>query len=213
MGKLAALTVVLLISLAGVASAATPKSYVLKHPNREHCKADYVKKVETVKVREHHKTVKVKETLCVTTPTTTSVSASEITVSPGLNPPGRTYFTVSASVFAGNIRLLGSPITYTITDATTGRTVSSFTEAATAPGTCAVSLRDNAQGTVKTYTGEAVAYTINSYMGEVVARYEGCPLAPVSMPAADVAVFTGSFPGYSIGAEIAAPSVSKQEPF
>jgi hypothetical protein len=49
----------------GVAAAKPVKQYVLRHPKREHCKAHYVKKAETVKKREHDRTVKVHETLCV----------------------------------------------------------------------------------------------------------------------------------------------------
>ncbi len=47
------------------AQAAPVKQYVLKHPKREHCRAHYVKKVERVKKREHGRTVKVRETVCV----------------------------------------------------------------------------------------------------------------------------------------------------
>jgi len=52
-------------TLAASAAAAPAEQYVLKHPRHEHCKAHYVKKVEQVKVRVHHKTVRVKETVCV----------------------------------------------------------------------------------------------------------------------------------------------------
>jgi hypothetical protein len=41
------------------------KQYVLKHPKHEHCKAHYTRKVEKVKVREHGRMVKVRETFCV----------------------------------------------------------------------------------------------------------------------------------------------------
>lgn len=41
--------------------AATPKSYVLKHPKREHCKAHYTKKTRVVKKHRH----KVKQTVCL----------------------------------------------------------------------------------------------------------------------------------------------------
>lgn len=50
--------------VSAVAQAAT-KQYVLPHPSREHCRAHYVKKVETVKKRGQHKTTRVRETFCV----------------------------------------------------------------------------------------------------------------------------------------------------
>jgi hypothetical protein len=40
---------------------ATTKQYVLPHPKREHCRAHYVKRVETYKLHGH----KVKGTYCV----------------------------------------------------------------------------------------------------------------------------------------------------
>ena len=41
------------------------KQYVLKHPKREHCKAHYIKKSETVKTRVHGRTERLHETVCV----------------------------------------------------------------------------------------------------------------------------------------------------
>lgn len=184
-----------------VASAAPARSYVLKHPKREHCRAHYVRTVKHAKVDGK----RVQQVWCVYSPpkpvsptlapTETSVSASETTLSPGLNPAERyTYFTVSGGISAGNMQLVGLPITYTITDATTGQMVGSFTGLSNVYAVCAVVPRDNAQDTIVTYTGETVA------------PYSGCALAPTSMPAADVHMFTGSFAGNSTYA----PSVSKQ---
>jgi len=196
------------LTLPAVASASTGKQYVLPHPGRERCKAHYVKKVERVKVHKHHKTVEVKQTFCAytpppqdtMTPTTTFVSASEATRSAGLEPAEQhVYFRVSGSILAGNMQVVGLPITYTITDATTGQMVGSFTGLSNAYASCTVVLRANAQDTIKTYTGEAVG----------PAPYRPCALAPTSMPTGDVAVFTGSFAGNSTYA----PSVSKQESF
>jgi len=51
--------------LPAAAFAGTGKQYVLPHPGRERCKVHYVKKVERVKRREHHRTVKARETFCI----------------------------------------------------------------------------------------------------------------------------------------------------
>ncbi len=53
------------LSVCGAAQASTVKQYVLRHPKHEHCKAHYVKKIETVKKREHGRAVKLRETVCV----------------------------------------------------------------------------------------------------------------------------------------------------
>jgi hypothetical protein len=56
---------VLATLLVPAVAQATTKQYVLPHPKREHCRVHYVKKVERVKRREHHRTVKVRETFCI----------------------------------------------------------------------------------------------------------------------------------------------------
>ncbi len=65
---LALLTAVGVVLAASATAAATTKEYVLKHPKREHCKSHYVEKHKTVhrKVKGH--TVKVRETVCVSSP-------------------------------------------------------------------------------------------------------------------------------------------------
>jgi hypothetical protein len=50
------------LALTGTAGA---KQYILKHPKREYCKAQYVRKVEHVKRREHGRIVKVRRVACV----------------------------------------------------------------------------------------------------------------------------------------------------
>jgi hypothetical protein len=62
---IASVLAVLATLLVPAVAQATTKQYVLPHPKREHCRAHYVKKVERVKVREHGRTVKVRETVCV----------------------------------------------------------------------------------------------------------------------------------------------------
>ena len=61
------LVLLVLLTFAAPTSASTKpaKRYVLKHPKHEHCKAHYVKKIETVKKREHSRAVKLRETVCV----------------------------------------------------------------------------------------------------------------------------------------------------
>jgi hypothetical protein len=54
-----------LLALAASAWATAPKQYLLKHPKHEHCKANYVKKTESVKKHVHGNTEKVRETFCV----------------------------------------------------------------------------------------------------------------------------------------------------
>ena len=41
------------LAVQGVAAASPPKQYLLKHPSRQHCKAHYVKRSKTVKVKSH----------------------------------------------------------------------------------------------------------------------------------------------------------------
>jgi hypothetical protein len=60
--------------VAGIAWGSQPafassNQYVLKHPQRERCKSHYVKRVAWVRVRVKTKTKRVRETLCVHTPT------------------------------------------------------------------------------------------------------------------------------------------------
>jgi hypothetical protein len=193
---LSASLVLAVLAFPAVASA-TVKQYVLRHPKREHCKAHYVRTVKHAKV--HGK--RVQQVWCVYTPpkpvlapTETSVSASGVSSTPPGPAEEPAHFTVSGGISAGNMALVGLPIIYTITDATTGQTVGSFTGLSNSYASCAVVLHENEQGTTVTYIGEAVT------------PYAGCALAPVSMPAADTPLFAGSFAGNSTYA----PSVSKQ---
>jgi hypothetical protein len=76
----------LLIALAvsAVARAAT-KQYVLPHPSREHCRAHYIKKAETVKKRARNKTTTVRETFCVYV--APKLEASPVTPAPTVPAP------------------------------------------------------------------------------------------------------------------------------
>lgn len=61
----ASVLAVLVTLLTPAVAQATTKQYVLKHPKHEHCRAHYTRKVERVKKREHGRTVKVRQTVCV----------------------------------------------------------------------------------------------------------------------------------------------------
>ncbi len=85
----------LFFAFGGTAIAA--KQYVLKHPKHEHCKAHYVKKVETVRVRkaersvEFGRIVKIRETFCVyvapkTAPAPPTPPAPVATPAPPIEP-------------------------------------------------------------------------------------------------------------------------------
>jgi len=190
------------------ALAGTAKQYVLKHPTREHCKAHYTRKVETVKVREHHKTVKVKETFCVyvapkptptptlapptPTPTPTPLPAFPAPPVASLIPTAitinafqgtlltTTYIDVTANLFGGTLKL-SAPVTFTMTDTTTGQAVGSFVE--TSNSTCTVVVTSTASD--QTFTGEAVV------------PFAGCALTSVSAPLADTVTLAVSFAGNS----------------
>lgn len=78
-----AVAVAVSLAFAGTAQATPVKQYVLKHPKHEHCRAHYTRKVETVQKREHGRTVKVKETVCVDVP----LKAPAKAVAPAPNTP------------------------------------------------------------------------------------------------------------------------------
>lgn len=164
------------LAIPAAASAATGKQYLLPHPKRERCKANYVKKVERG------------ETWCVRlTPTTIGVSAT----SEFSGGPTGTYVTVSADIWTGTHghegkELVGLPVRVTITDATTGAFAGSFPGVSNTFAFCTLVTSFNEQLTVKTFTGEAVT------------PHPACALAaPVSMPAADLDRFGVSFAGNS----------------
>ena len=150
MNKLIAVFAVAAVSLA-VPAGASAQQYVLKHPKREHCRVHYVRKVETVKVHGR----KVKETVCVyhapAAPVTPPAPAPEPT-SPPASAPALTstftllsapllggyydgqstgepsYFAVEGTIGAvGGADLIGTPITFAITNQSSGQTLGSFT--------------------------------------------------------------------------------------
>ena len=130
------------------------------------------------------------------TPTSMSLIASFSSTD---SYPYVTYYDVSAGIdYDIGHQLIGEPITYTIMDATTRRKVGSFAGTSNLYATCTVVASLNyPQDTVETLTGQAVV------------PYSGCPLAAVSLPAADTALLTVSFAGNSTYA----PSVSDPTAF
>lgn len=85
-------------------SASAPKHYVLKHPQREHCKAHYVKRVEIVKKRSHRRLEKVHEALCINVPpqnVTTPASTPTTTITPTGPAPFATTTFLDASEAKG----------------------------------------------------------------------------------------------------------------
>ena len=79
----AAAALAMCLLLQGVAAASPARQYLLKHPARQHCKAHYVKRSKTVKVKSHGRTKKIKETFCV------RVAGYEkpVVLTPVLKPP------------------------------------------------------------------------------------------------------------------------------
>jgi hypothetical protein len=148
-------------------TGASAASYVLKHPNREHCKAHYVKKIE------HGKT------WCLTP---TFISGVTISGNGG-------QFTVQAFLYSGTkghegARLLRQPVRFTITDGTTGQRLGSFT--GTSFATCSLRHTYNEQATVETFVGEEIP----PYQACGLA-------APISISVADDRLFGVSFAGNS----------------
>jgi len=72
------------LAVQGVAAASPVRQYLLKHPSRQRCRAHYVKRTKTVKVKSHGSTRKVKETFCVYH---SNGSGSPLTLKPVLLPP------------------------------------------------------------------------------------------------------------------------------
>jgi hypothetical protein len=192
-----------------LATAGGSQEAALHHPSYQikagaNCRTDYVRQVRHVKKHKHGKTVRVRQVWCVykapntppapaLTPTSTGVNAnfeSNLTM---------TWLDVSGSIYYGSgTQLVGQPITYTITDGTTGQTIGTFSGTSNAYATCTVVATLNyPQDTTETFTGQAVA------------PYSGCALGSVSLPAADTPLFSGAFGGTSTYA----PSVSMQELF
>jgi hypothetical protein len=167
---------VLALTAPAASLAATHPSYQPKKGRA--CRAGYAKQVRHV--RKHGR--RVREVWCVhktpsrpqPLPTITSAAADFM----------GGYFDVSASIFYGSgTQLVGQPVMFTITDATTGQTVATFPGTSNAYATCTITYTVDAQANVQTFTGQAVA------------PYQACALGTVSMPASDVALLSASFAG------------------
>jgi hypothetical protein len=214
MNKLiAALAVLVVLALPATASA----QYLLKHPKHEHCRAHYIKRVEKVRHRRETFCVHVtpKPQIPVSEPVPAPEAAPPATPAPlpasappapepapslpatitvisatGLALPGDPYFfSVSGSIkVLGGSDLIGTSITYTLTNESTGQSLASFTEPSDPLQPCAIVYI--VEGNTQTLKGEAIAFPPQS----------ACPLATVSLPTGQIAELTGSFAGSSTDA-------------
>jgi hypothetical protein len=117
-------------------------------------------------------------------------------MNPGTYEPP--YILISGVVYSDGVPVaVGESITYTITDATTGGQIGTFTGVVNGYKECSVTFSLDSSHTMMTYVGQAVT------------PYQGCALSPVSAPAADVLVFSGAYGGDASFA----PSMSAQQPF
>lgn len=217
------LSIVTAVVLALPASAvAAPRSYFPKPHHR--CRTHYVRRLVKVAERKHGRTVVVRRAECAyvgtrpstlsttssipstpglpatpTTPTTPTIPAATgvvpTTTSVSIHKSMTTWFSVSGSVFSGGQELFAKPLTYTVTDATTGHQVATFGGPSGSYSSCTVVY--SISGGVKTYTGQPVPPMV------------GCNLTSFSMPASDAAVVTATFAGDSTYA----PSTSSQATF
>jgi hypothetical protein len=90
------------------------KQYVLKHPKHGHCRKNYWKRVETVKKREHHKTVKVKEAFCVyITPKETAAKAPATTTPTHSSPTPVGLVTLHAHLDPSFVQSATNPLAVT----------------------------------------------------------------------------------------------------
>lgn len=196
------------------ASASAVKRYMLKHPKRDHCRAHYVRKVEKVKKRERGKTIRAEETFCVyqapkptSTPTPSPTPSPAPTPAPPLtptitvviakesgSPEGLNFFSVDASVIANDTNVIGVPITYTLTNESTGQALASFTELTPIEACAIVYTLEKGQ---QKFRGEGVG----------VPPRPACHLGTVNIPEGQTLVLTGSFAGNSTYA----PSVSEPQ--
>jgi hypothetical protein len=199
-GACAILAVFAAFALPAGASAANERSYILKHPKRERCKAHYARRVKRAKV--HDKSVR--RVWCVyarrkanfgPTPTFTFVTALERGGVLAEQPP---YETVSAAVdtYGGGLgnRLLGVPVTVTLANHATGAALGSFTEISYA-APCTIVPQLSARSWVLT--------------GQAAATYPGCPITAVTAPAAQGISILDTFAGNARYA----PSKSKAKLF
>ena len=202
---------VIAMAVPAVAQAA-PKSYLLAHPKREHCRAHYVKKLERVKKREHGKTTYVKETFCVyraPTPASTPEEAAApapatpskiATVTIGFvantyGKPGPYHLQVSGVVSAiGGHDLIGEPILYKLENSSTGQVLTTFTEPSNPTFPCAIV--PQFEEPTQTFTGEA--------FGQEPACFAGRFQAPTGQYVRVVASYAGS--------ETYEPSTSSEPP-
>ncbi len=175
------------------AAALAGKTYVLKHPKREHCEPHYVKTVERVSRRESQRGGKVTETLCVYVKPPVPIPprdriATVTTVYTVAEYNGGSYVWVRGTVRAGS-KELHVPITFTISRA--DGPAGSFIWRSGVHEACSIELETSESA--ETAWGA-------SPQGE---SEEGCPLRPITVGEFGI---TGSFAGNSTYG----PSVSKE---
>lgn len=212
--KLTIAAVAMTFATVGSAAIASTGPARYQPRNGARCRPGYTRQIKRVIEHQHGKRIVVKQVWCVRkpapvpppvpTPTApaptppspmpTSTFANANFESTFAAPPYQSWFDVSGSIFYGSgTELKGQPITFTITDATTGQTVATF------------------PGTSNGYATCTIAYTANNqtqtFSGQAVAPYQACALpGTVAVPASDVAVLSASFAGNSTFA----PSSSTQ---
>lgn len=111
-------------------------------------------------------------------PTSTNVNVDQETSLSGT----QTYAVLSVSVDAGATQVRGLPITFTVSDGTTGRRLATFSGTSNLLKFCTIVYSLNGADTM-------------TFSGRAVAPYAACSLGSVSVPAADAAVITAKFAG------------------
>jgi hypothetical protein len=169
-------------------ASATATAHYFPKP-RQQCRAGYVRRTVKVTQRKHRHTVTVKRAECVRTPTPPKPhlipTTSFVDTSSALTTGSTVWFYLAGSVYAGGHEVVGLPITYTVTDATTRQTVGTFTGTSNRYALCTIATSVNPADIGQSFTGQAVA------------PYPACSLESISMPAADTPVVTASFAGNS----------------
>jgi hypothetical protein len=164
-------------------ASAASRSYLLRHPTHERCKAHYVRSLKAARV--HGKLVR--QVWCVykssLDPTSISVSVGTYGGADTGLPP---FLAISADIWSSRhvgsgSELRGLPVLYTVKDMTTNQTIGSFRGLSNMYASCTV---------VKQLEGPTWIYR-----GESVGGFPACSVAEIRLPATHVAAVYGSFRG------------------
>jgi Flp pilus assembly pilin Flp len=127
-----------------------------------------------------------------TTPTTTTTESPKSTITIAVDATKETiprtgvYFLVKTSILdQAKSQIDGLPVTYSIIDATTQRTVATFPGSSNGQVNCTIVQTRDYRNNAETFTGAAVA------------PYQACGLGSVSIPASDDVLLSVSFAGNS----------------